>query len=120
MFRTLLWIVVATATLTGRAYADSELVLADAGTSDYAVLLPDDASEVQVTAAEELRDYVRQVADVEIPTIREEAAAQEGRLDAIESAKLLIIGPSATSRKILGETESSIGYDGIILKRVGN
>lgn len=120
MFRTLLWIVVATATLTGRAYADSGLVLADAGTSDYAVLLPDDASEVQVTAAEELRDYVRQVADVEIPTIREEAAAQEGRLDAIESAKLLIIGPSATSRKILGETESSIGYDGIILKRVGN
>ena len=103
------------------ASAAEDVVLAENGATEYAVLLPDDASEVQKTAAEELRNYLRQIADVELPVMTESEAASAGRLKTLETAGLFVIGPSATSQRALGELdESKIGYDGIVLKNVGS
>ncbi len=97
------------------------VLLASGGESGYAIVVPDAGTAVQQTAASELRDYIRQIADVELPVMSESEASAAGRLDSLEDAKLFIIGPCATSQKALGELdESSIGYDGIILKNVGS
>ena len=103
------------------APAADDVVIAENGATEYAVLLPDDASEVQKTAAEELRSYLRQIADVDTRVITESEATAAGRLATLETASLFVIGPSATSQRALGELdESKIGYDGIVLKNVGS
>ena len=97
-----------------------EFRLAANGKSDYKIVVPNDPTPVQRTAANELQSYFKQITDAELPIIAENELAS-GVLDNVSQAKLFIIGPGKLSQKALGTTdESSIGYDGIILKSVGN
>ena len=93
----------------------ADLQLAVNGSSDYVIVLPADATAVQQTAANELQTYFKQVADAELPIV------SDADVEWNNNVKAFIIGPGKLSQQALGNVdESSIGYDGIILKTVGN
>lgn len=98
-----------------------EINLADSGKSAYKIVLPNQPSQIQQTAADELQSFFKQVTDVELPIIKE-ADVEISDVDEIARAQLFIIGPSNLSQRALGSDidESTIGYDGIILKSIGN
>lgn len=99
------------------AFASAEspksLTLVSGGQSNYRIVLPDEPTPVQQTAALELQKYLAEISGVELPIVSE--------TDAKSSGKRIVLGPSALSQKLLGETldESKIGYDGIALQVVG-
>lgn len=92
-----------------------DLQLASNGSSDYKIVLPVDPSPIQTSAANELQSYFKQVTDAELPIV------SERDINWNKGVKAFIIGPGKLSQQALGDVdESSIGYDGIILKTVGN
>lgn len=92
----------------------ADLQLASHGSSDYKIVLPVNPTPVQKTAANELQSFFKQVTDAELPIVPETDVSWNN------DAKLFIIGPGKLSQQVLGDVdESSIGYDGIILKTVG-
>ena len=102
---------------TGAASAfAADLVLAENGRSDYAIVLPDAPTPVQQTAANELRSYFAQATGVELPILAAKDAV--GKTD----AKFIVVGPGPLSQKLLGAAvdESKLDYDGIVMKRVGD
>ncbi len=92
------------------------LTLTRDGKTDYAVVVPENAAPVQVSAAAELAETLRKISGVPFPIKRESEVA------AGPDAKLLVIGPSETSKRLLGGEvdESAVPYDGIILKQAGS
>ncbi|MBQ6620390.1 MAG: DUF4838 domain-containing protein [Thermoguttaceae bacterium] len=92
------------------------LTLFGEGVSPSPIVLPEEPSAVQKTAAEELASFLGQVTGAEFPIIGESAADQRG--------VNLVIGPSALSKKLLAaagaEPEETIAQDGIIIHSVGN
>ncbi|MBQ6827261.1 MAG: hypothetical protein IJO46_04530, partial [Thermoguttaceae bacterium] len=95
----------------------ADLVLAENGRSDYAIVLPDAPTPVQKTAANELRSYFAQATGVELPILAAKDAA-----DQTDAAKFIVVGPGPLSQQLLGAAvdESQIAYDGIVMKRVGD
>lgn len=96
-----------------------EIEMANNGVSSYKIVLPTQPTTIQKTAASELQNYFHQITGAKLPIISEETV---GFVDVnnISESPLIIIGPGALSQKALGEVdESTIGYDGIILKSVG-
>ncbi|MBR6481307.1 MAG: DUF4838 domain-containing protein, partial [Thermoguttaceae bacterium] len=91
------------------------LTLTRDGKTDYAVVVPDNAAPVQVSAANELAGTLQKISGVPFP-IKKESEVAAG-----PDAKLLVIGPSEASKKLLGGKvdESAVPYDGIILKQAG-
>ena len=96
--------------------AEGVLRLADGGATDYAIILPAEPSAVQRTAANELASFLNQVTGAQFPVLSENNVP--------DSRKLLVIGPSALSARLLAgaeaEPEETIGQDGIILQPVGD
>ncbi len=93
----------------------ADLQLAADGSSDYVIVLPVNATSVQKTAANELQSYFKQIADAELQIVSESDVVWS------ENMKAFVIGPGKLSQQALGNVdESSIGYDGIILKSIGN
>ncbi|MBQ1456768.1 MAG: DUF4838 domain-containing protein, partial [Thermoguttaceae bacterium] len=92
------------------------LTLFGEGVSPCPIVLPEQPSAVQKTAAEELASFLNQVTGAEFPIIGESAADQQG--------VNLVIGPSALSKKLLASTgaepEETLAPDGIILQSAGN
>lgn len=124
--------------------AAEEIALVEGGKASCQIVLPDSPSPVQQTAAAELQKYFAQISGVTLPIVSETESAKGVKdSNGAKSAKSLketegaeelkdagagktvknriVIGPSALSRSLLGETldESKIGYDGIVLKTVG-
>ncbi|MBR5759319.1 MAG: DUF4838 domain-containing protein [Thermoguttaceae bacterium] len=92
-----------------------DLQLAASGNSDYKIVLPTEPSPVQTSAANELQSYFKQVTDAELPIV------SETDVNWNKDVKAFIIGPGKLSQQALGDVdESAIGYDGVILKSVGN
>ena len=89
--------------------------LADGGVTDYAIVLPDEPTAVQTTAAGELASFLNRVTGAEFPILSER--------DVQDKEKLLVIGPGALSAKLLADAgakgEESIEQDGIILQTAG-
>lgn len=102
--------------VAANARSAEKLTLTENGKTDYTILIPDDATPVQVSAAKELSDTLQQISAVPFPVKR------ESEIDAIgPEQKLLVIGPSAASKTLLGSAvdEDAVAYDGIILKQTG-
>ena len=76
------------------------LTLFGEGVSPCPIVLPEQPSAVQKTAAEELASFLNQVTGAEFPIIGESAADQQG--------VNLVIGPSALSKKLLTVTGSAL------------
>ena len=95
----------------------ADLTLAQNGTSEYRIVLPENPSPVQISAGNELQAFFKQVTDVELPIV----SAAELQNVVPGNDKLFIIGPGDLSAKALNsDAESQIAYDGIIIKSVGN
>ncbi|MBP5621641.1 MAG: DUF4838 domain-containing protein, partial [Thermoguttaceae bacterium] len=93
----------------------ADLQLAVNGASDYIIVLPTEATAVQKTAANELQSFFKQVTDAAIPIVTESDVKWN------KDSKAFVIGPGKLSQQALGDVdESSIGYDGVIIKSVGN
>ena len=92
------------------------LTLTRDGKTDYAVVVPENAAPVQISAAAELAETLQAISGAEFPVKKESEVA------AGPDAKLLVIGPSETSKRLLGGEvdESAVPYDGIILKQTGS
>ena len=92
------------------------LTLFGEGVSPCPIVLPEQPSVVQKTAAEELASFLRQATGAEFPIISESAADQRG--------VNLVIGPSELSKKLLAsagaEPEDTIAQDGIIIQTAGS
>ncbi len=108
-----LMVVVAASRLVSSVDA-GELTVVDAGKSDYKIVLPDEPTLVQQTAAAELRTYLRRATGAELPIV----GASE--IASVDDEKLLILGPGALSERTLGIDETAIKPDGIVVKVVGN
>ena len=95
--------------------AGEKLTLTAGGKTDYQILLPESPTQVQTAAAEELAGILKEISGADFPIIREDGTVAK------PEEKLLVIGPSRTSQKFLNgdPDESSIGYDGIIIKQAG-
>ncbi len=92
------------------------LALVKDGKTEYAIILPEKASEVQKTAATELQTFLKQMTDADFPI-------KTANSDTADTArKQIVIGPSALSQKILGDdiNEAELPYDAIVIKTVGN
>ncbi|MBR3218525.1 MAG: DUF4838 domain-containing protein, partial [Thermoguttaceae bacterium] len=83
-----------------------------AGISPCPIVLPEDPSAVQKTAADELASFLQQATGVRFPII--------GEKDADEQGVNLVIGPGELSKKLLAasgaEPEETIAQDGIIIQ----
>lgn len=92
------------------------LTLADAGTSGYTIVLPENPTPVQTTAANELADVLKEISGARLPIVSESAVTAD------PSQKLLVIGPSAASSALLvgAVDEDTLGYDAIVIRQVGN
>ena len=100
--------------------AASPITLSSNGATEYAILIPENPTPVQQTAANELQFYLREMTGAEFPIVKEDPK-RGGRINSFDDAKLLIIGPSATSRRALADdSEATIAKDGIILRNVGS
>ena len=88
------------------------LTLADGGTTDYVIVVADDAISAEVTAGDELKAYLEQVTGAVFP-IHNEAGAPP-------AASKIYVGPSTTAKSLVPEIDTAeLGYDGIVIKTVG-
>ena len=96
--------------------ASEALTLAEGGRTDYVIVLPKNPTPVQTTAARELASALKNISGAEFPTVSETEVAPS------PEEKLLVIGPSAASRELLGDAidESRLEYDAIVIRQAGN
>ena len=88
------------------------LTLANGGSTDYVIVVADDAIPAEVTAGDELKAYLEQVTGA-VFLIYNEAGAPP-------AASKIYVGPSTTARSLVPEIDSAdLGYDGIVIKTVG-
>ncbi len=95
---------------------EQKLTLAQNGNSDYAIILPNEASAVQQSAARELQTFFKEITGISLPI------NHESDTKTTPDSKHFVIGPSATSARLIGTgvDETKYGYDTILIKRVGN
>ena len=116
IFHTIFLALLFTGTFFAEAKAEKTLTLAENGETDYVIILPADASLVQKTAARELHHFLREITGAEFPVVTEDSE------DVDAAKKRIILGPSASSQKILGDEirETDLAYDAILLKTAGD
>ncbi len=92
--------------------AAAELNLSLDGKSDYAIVLPGEATPVERTAAGELQAYLAEITGATLPIIKESEAAQ--------TAARIVLGDSPLTRKLLPAVDpASLAPDGIVIRTVG-
>jgi hypothetical protein len=92
--------------------AAAELNLSLDGKSDYAIVLPGEATPVERTAAGELQAYLAEITGATLPIITESEAAQ--------TAARIVLGDSPLTRKLLPAVDpASLAPDGIVIRTVG-
>ena len=93
--------------------ADASLPLARDGKSAYTIVLPDQATAVEKTAAGELQSHLRAVTGATLPI--------RGETEVRGDAKAIFIGATARLKQILPRLDvQSLGYDGIVIHSAGD
>ncbi|HBO42983.1 MAG TPA: hypothetical protein DD670_03420 [Planctomycetaceae bacterium] len=93
--------------------ANAQFTLARDGQSDYVIVLPDKPTEVEATAAGELRDHLEQVTGAKLEIVPENQAAPDRRA--------ILIGAAERARRLLPEVDlKGLGPDGIVVRTVGD
>jgi len=104
--------VILLATCASAQEAVAPLILADSGATNYVILLPDNPSAVQRTAARELAEHLKLSTAAEFPIVSETEAGAAGRL---------VIGPSPLVDKLISDDDpKAFKYDEILIRRVGD
>src|SRR4051812_9857920 len=89
------------------------VVLTDNGRSDYAIVLGANASPVDKTAADELRDGLKRVTNVDL--------AIKSESDAGADTKQILIGSSARAKQLLPDVKwDAFGKDAIVIRTAGD
>ncbi len=92
---------------------ETEMVLAEDGRSDFAIVLPDGADACIQTAARELGDYFEKISGVSLPVVTADRLADG------EKAILLAVDPAPEGGEALGEEDFRITSDGMTLSITG-
>lgn len=110
------WVGLIPFTFSAAFAAEEKLTLADGGATDYVIVLPEKPSAVQESAGKELAATLKEISGAEFPIQNETADSAD------PNRKQLVIGPSKASKRLLGDSvdESTLAYDAIVIKRVGN
>ena len=87
--------------------------LVDNGSSDYRIVVADDANENELFAAEEIQELFGEATSVELAIVKESETTYS------ETAKLIILGDTSYTEKT-GVEVSSIPYDGFTLQNDGS
>ena len=96
------------------AIADTNIVLAENGVSDYKIVIKGDASPADVFSAEELQTYIKRSTDAELPIVRETEGASLGD-------KVLSVGRTNLLQGSGVEVPyDEVGRDGFKIVRKGN
>ena len=83
------------------------------GTSDYVIVVGDDAIAPERTAATELQSHLEAVTGVRLPIQSEQ--------EAVSGTKRIVVGPCATFRQAFPDIDlDSLGHDGIVMKSRGD
>lgn len=95
--------------------AEEILTLSENGQSDYVIVLPKDPTPVQITAADNLAQYFKQITGADLVRQTETSATKDSH------RRQFVIGPSETSAALLGTSvkEKDLPYDAIVVKNVG-
>jgi len=92
--------------------ADENLALSREGKSDYVIVVPNEATPVEQTAARELREHVARVTGAAFPVVCEAETPQD--------APRILVGDGAATRKLLpGFDPTKLSPDAIVVKTVG-
>lgn len=90
----------------------NQLILADKGVGNYTIVLPDNPTAVEVSAAGELKKHLDHITGAEFVILKE--------TDAEDTKLQILVGDSERARKLLPDLDiSSLSYDGIIRETVG-
>lgn len=88
------------------------LILADKGVANYVIVMPDEPTPVEITAAEELKDHLDQITGADFVILKEG--------DTNGASPQIIVGDVARIRTILPELNiQSLPYDGIVRETIG-
>jgi len=92
----------------GLCFGQGRLILAEGGRTSYSIITPDDAVELEKTAATDLKKYLRQVTGAEFP------------IDKPCAGPKIIVGPSVTAKELTQKVDwDALGTDGIVIRTVG-
>ncbi len=95
---------------------ESYLTLIDGGTSDYVIVRSATAPAAEITAAEKLQSYLRQMSGVTLPIITDTPAVRTAQGD-----REIVVGKTRReSAQGFSVDRNALGRDGFILKTVGN
>lgn len=85
------------------------LILTDGGQARVVIVLPEKATKVEETAAQDLQDYLRQISGAVIPI---------NRGDTVPAGAAILVGRSAHAKQLLGGllSEERLGFDGFVVK----
>ncbi len=90
----------------------SRLTLSEKGVANYMIVLADEPSQVEVTAANELKKCLDEVTGASFILVKES--------DVDMSMPLLVVGESELSNILLPEVDANqLPYDGIVIETVG-
>ena len=80
--------------------------------TSYVIIQSEDASKVEVFAADQLSDYLQKITGAHFPIVKEKDALPDARI---------VVGSGALSRKVLGsERVAQLGVDGFIIQGSGS
>lgn len=93
-------------------YEPAGLILSNGGKAKYLIVLPDEPSPVETTAADELKKYLDEITDANFSIISES--------EADISQPLLVVGNSSLARTLLPKIDiTQLPYDGIVVETIG-
>ena len=88
-------------------------VLARDGKSDYVIVVPENPSAVETTAAKELQSHLEQVTGAKLEILAEDKTPAEG--------KQILVGACKRLAQLVPDVKlDKLGYDGIVIKTVGD
>ncbi|WP_018614931.1 DUF4838 domain-containing protein [Segetibacter koreensis] len=91
-----------------KVFAQKELVLVNNGTSNYQIILPADANDIEKQSASVLQDYIQKISNFKLPILQQSAST---------SSYQIIIGRN----KFISQSDiSGLGGDGFIIRKVNN
>lgn len=87
---------------------EDQIVIVDAGQSEYTIVVPDHAEDVVRFAASELQHFVKQISGVRLPIVKEQQA---------DKGRGLWIGPTRRASQVVGDAVvRSLKNDGVCLQ----
>jgi len=87
--------------------------LARSGKTSYCIVLSNDATQPEKTAARELRSFLKQITSADFP-IKTEAQVKP-------DAPQILVGPSQRAKRLAPDVDwASLGHDGIVMRTIGN